>query len=175
MAILLCTSHRPSPRTRTLCNDLVSASSDFSYFKRGKSCIALVSAHATGIGADRVWLINSRYGDPSLIECYAPGEGIVSSILIGRVVLLRELEGTAAGKRARRLELIPPDDRFLQSVYDAFMSAVGPTGGEGSMGRGVGVAEVRFEPSKNYMAEVSFLERASGAPCGPRVMVKGFR
>jgi len=179
MTILLCTSHRPSPRTRTLCNDLVSASSDFSYLKRGKSCMALVSAYAAGIGAGRVWLISSRYGDPSLIECYEPGGGVIVSILIGRVILMRELGGFTASRRARRLELIPPEDRSLQAVYGAFRLAVGPPGGVarecGHTGRDAGVAELRFEPSKNCLAEVSFMERASGAPCGPRIMVKGFR
>jgi rRNA maturation protein Rpf1 len=174
MTILLCTSLRPSPRTRTFCNDLVSATADFNYYLRGKSSLLLLSAYTHSTGADRLWIVNSRFGDPKLIECYDTGGGKakkIGSLLISRVILRRELKGLSQKTaRGRHLRLFPPEDRALTGLYEMLLNSVGELAPSDR-----GVTELRIEASRDHFAEVLFIESETKAPCGPKILLKDFK
>ncbi|MBM5805576.1 MAG: hypothetical protein FJZ49_05920 [Candidatus Verstraetearchaeota archaeon] len=174
MTILLCTSLRPSPRTRTFCNDLVTATADFNYYLRGKSGLLLLSAYAHSAGADRLWIVNSRFGDPKLIECYDTGGGKakkIGSLLISRVILRRELKNLGPKTaRGRHLRLVQPEDRALTGLYEMLRNSVGFLTPSDR-----GVTELRLETSRDYFAEMAFTDSETRAPCGPRILLKDFR
>jgi len=174
MTILLCTSLRPSPRTRTFCNDLVAATADFDYYLRGKSGLLLLSAYAHSAGAERLWIVNSRFGDSKLIECYDTTGGRVKkigSLLISRVILGRELKDLGPkGTRGRHLRLVPPAHRSLTDLYEMLLNSLGELNPSDR-----GATELRLETSRDHLAEMVFVDSETRAPCGPRIILKDFR
>jgi rRNA maturation protein Rpf1 len=171
MAILLCTSLRPSPRTRTFCNDLVGASSVFTYHLRGKTSFLLLSAYAHSSGADRLWVVNSRFGQPKLIECYDCKEiraKKLASFLIERVTLRRELQSEARSKR-RNLKIIYPEDYLQKKLYATLVEAVGRMPADGPF------AELHIEPYEDGPAELTFIDAETQTPCGPKILLKDYR
>ncbi len=172
MAILLCTSLRPSPRTRTFCNDLKAASRDFEYRLRGKTPLVLLSAQTWSQGIPRMWLVESRFGEPNMIECYDTSQTKaekISSLLIGRVQLQRELGISPRRTTKGSLRIAPPTDRHLKELYHLLLKSTGPPCGAGR------VTELRLSPSEGFAAELDLLDAASGAPCGPRLFLKDYR
>lgn len=172
MAILLCTSLRPSPRTRTFCNDLEAASCDFEYRLRGKTPLVILSAQASSQGFPRMWLVESRFGEPNMITCYDT-LGIkaekVSSLLVSRVRLRRELGIAPRSAGKGNLRIVPPDDRDLKELYHLLLKSAGPPGGSGK------ITELRLGFSKGFAAELDFVDGASGATCGPQILLKDYR
>ena len=172
MTILLCTSLRPSPRTRTFCNDLVAASLIFLYQPRGKTSLVLLAAHAHSMGVDRLWLVNSRFGQPKLIDCYdcremGPPEKI-ASFLLERVVLRRELSGELQ-PRHRSLRIVYPQDPTQKSLYVKLVEAVGRMPNDGPF------AGLHIDPSRGRAALLAFLDEESKAPCGPQILLMDYR
>jgi len=174
MTILLCTSLRPSPRTRTFCNDLVTATADFNYYLRGKSGLLLLSAYAHSAGAERLWIVNSRFGDPKLIECYDTTGGKakkIGSLLISRVILRRELKDLSPkGTRGRHLRLVQPEHHSLTDLYEMLLNALGELKPSDR-----GVTELHLETSRDHLAEMVFTHSETQAPCGPKILLKDFR
>ena len=174
MTILLCTSLRPSPRTRSFCNDLVASSSEFKYFTRGKSGLAFIAAYARKEGGDRLWIVNSRYGDPKLIECYdmtgsAPNQ--IASFLIARIQLRREMKDFCQiDTSQRRLKVMPPDSISLDRLYATIRDAVG--GISGDYGKST---ELHIIKSKNHYAELFFVDSETKMPSGPAIYMTDYR
>jgi rRNA maturation protein Rpf1 len=174
MTVLLCTSLRPSPRTRTLCNDLVSATNDFNYYLRGKTSLILLSAYANQVDADKLWIINSRFGDPKLIDCYDTstiGVKKIGSLLFNRVMLARELKGfKPKSTRGGHLRLIPPEHRALTNLYEMLIKAIGKQVPSDSI-----FTELRLEASRDHYAEMNFIDNETQTPCGPKIILESFR
>jgi len=174
MTILLCTSLRPSPRTRTFCNDLVAATADFNYYLRGKSSLLLLSAYAHSVGAGRLWIVNSRFGDPKLMECYDTSGGKakkIGSLLVSRVILRREIKDLSPkSARGRHLRIVPPEHRALSGLYEMLRSSLGELTPSDR-----GVTELRLETSRDHLAAMAFTESETRAPCGPKILLKDFR
>ncbi len=180
MTILLCTSLRPSPRTRTFCNDLVSTSCDFRYLTRGKSGLAYLAAYSKAVGASRLWVINSRFGEPKVIECYdSSGDkpSAIASLLIKRVQLKRDLNSQSSGKtRARPLRMIKPESESLDGLYDALSQAMDLQGLGGLAAGPVGkTVDVYLTTSEKYFAEIFFIDSTSKKPCGPAIYLEDFK
>jgi hypothetical protein len=172
MTILLCTSHRPSPRTRTFCNDLATASRDFEYRQRGKTPFIVLSAQTYSTGTPRMWVIKSRFGEPNLIECFDTTQlkaEKLSSLLLSRVNLRRERGLTSKKIFGGSLRIAPPEQRELKELYGLLLKSVGPPCGGGR------ITELRILRSEGHAAELDFINRDSGEPCGPRMTLKDYR
>lgn len=172
MPILLSTSLRPSPRTRTFCNDLVAASRDFEYKVRGKTPFVLLSAQASSYGAQRMWVVQSRFGEPNMVECFDtthPKAEKISSLLITRVRLRRELGLNPRRVAGGSLRVSPPEHRHLRELYSLLLRSVGPPSGGGR------ITELRILPSEGNAAELELVDGGSGEPCGPRMTLKDYR
>ncbi|HPC27268.1 MAG TPA: hypothetical protein P5290_00750 [Candidatus Methanomethylicus sp.] len=180
MTILLCTSLRPSPRTRTFCNDLVTTSFEFGYLTRGKSGLPYLAAYSKAAGATRLWVINSRFGEPKVIECYdSTGDkpSAIASLLVRRVQLKRELKGLSPTKTgARPLRLVKPDSSSLEGLYDALSKAMDlpGTGGDAD-GAPRKTVDVYITPSEKQFAEIFFIDSSSKKPCGPSIYLEDFK
>jgi len=204
MTILLCTSLRPSPRTRTFCNDLVAVAVEFEYYVRGKTSLLLLSAHAHSSGADRLWIVSSRFGDPKLIECFdttGPKPRQLLSLLMNKVILIRELK--VAQKRMLEKERSQSEDSDAPDYGDdrgraptqggrrGHLSLRTPAGrsfselhdclldslGPLSYNRVPGEPETNLvvSPCKDCLAELTFVDSKSGALCGPKIMLRDYR
>jgi len=174
MTILLCTSLRPSPRTRTFCNDLVSSTTDFNYYLRGKSGLLLLSTYAHSASAGRLWIVNSRFGDPNLIDCYDTSSGKakkIGSLLVNRVILTRELKDfSPKSARGGHLRLVPPEHRALTNLYEMLVKATGEL-----VPSDRSFTELRLEASRDHYAEMVFIDCEARAPCGPKIILDNFR
>jgi hypothetical protein len=172
MAILLCTSLRPSPKTRTFCNDLEAASCDFEYKLRGKTPLVILAAQASSQGFPRMWLVESRYGEPNMIDCFDTSlikAEKISSLLISRVRLRRELGISPRHVTKGCLRVAPPVERDLKELYHLLLKSVGPPCGTGR------ITELRMNLSKDFAAELEFVDSPSGKPCGPQIFLKDYR
>lgn len=174
MTILLCTSLRPSPRTRTFCNDLVATSVDFSYHLRGKTSLLLLSAHARGSGADRLWIISTRFGEPKLVECYdiaGKKPARIASLLMQRVALRRELPNTFRG-RGGPIQIHQPEDHSLVGLYSLLKATLG----RGEMPEGIDpTTELIISSSADCLAELTFIHSRTGSFCGPKILLRDVR
>ena len=174
MTVLLCTSLRPSPRTRTLCNDLVSATTDFNYYLRGKSGLLLLSAYAHKACTGRLWIINSRFGDPKLIDCYDTSGGKakkIGSLLINRVILTRELKDfRPKSAQGDHLRLVPPENRTLTNLYEMLVKAIGEL-----VPSNRNFTELHLEACRDHYAEMAFIDGETRTPCGPKIILDHFR
>lgn len=180
MTILLCTSLRPSPRTRTFCNDLVSTSSDFRNLARGKAGLAYLAAYSKAAGASRLWVINSRFGEPKVMECYdATGDkpAAIASFLIRRIQLKREVQGLSPINTGKRhLRAIKPESESLDGLYDALSQSMGlAQGQEDSEDAIEKTVDVYITKSEKYFAEIFFIESVSKKPCGPSIYLEDFK
>lgn len=180
MTILLCTSLRPSPRTRTFCNDLVSTSSDFRNLARGKAGLAYLAAYSKAAGASRLWVINSRFGEPKVVECYdatADKPTAIASFLIRRVQLKREVQGRSpVNTDKRHLRIIKPESASLNGLHDALSQSMDlqPTLDEAEDTTEKTV-DVYITPSEKYRAEIFFIESVTKKPCGPSIYLEDFK
>ena len=103
--ILVTTSRRPPPRTRSLVKDIVDVIPRSVRLTRGHMSMEELWVKARTLGLERVMVVSSRRGNPSLIRIYSVGalglENIVSLRLLG-VSLAREY-GAPSPSRASRM------------------------------------------------------------------------
>lgn len=101
--IIITTSRRPSPRTRSLVKDLVGVIPGAVRLTRGHLAYQELSIEAATMGADRVVILGEKRGNPSIMRIYElrPPEGLVNIVtLIIRGVKLAREAGTRASVRA---------------------------------------------------------------------------
>ena len=67
---IVTTSHRPTPRTRSLLKDLVAIIPNSIRITRGKATLELLALEALDIGADRILIIRNWKGNPRYIDLY---------------------------------------------------------------------------------------------------------
>jgi hypothetical protein len=151
---------------------MATASRDFEYQQRGKTPFIVLSAQTCSTGTPRMWVVKSRFGEPNLIECFDTTQlkaEKLASLLINRVQLRRERGLNLRRASGGSLRIAPPVQRELKELYGFLLKSVGqPCGG----GR---ITELRILPSDGHAAELDFIDRDSGAPCGPRVTLKDYR
>lgn len=168
MRVLVCTSLRPSPRTRTFCRDLVASSSIFQYYIRGKSNMLSLMSYAQMTGAHKVWLVSSRYGNPRTITFYdvsPPAPIIIGSMIIKGVALRRELKNLyPKSTRMRPLTLLPPEDDSLKDLYSLLKRAL-----PGDLPSKNKCTHLRIARSSDAEVELLFVESQTGLLCGPKI------
>lgn len=123
-------------------------------------------------GASRLWVVHSRFGGPSLIECYDPTKGQqCASFLLKRVQLLREI-GVRAPKstRHRPLALVPPESGDLAPLYECLKLALGAD----AQALPKKSTEIHIQIARGN-PEVFFIDSESKLPCGPAIFLKGYR
>jgi len=170
---LLTTSLRPSQRTRTLCNDLAACCAAFSTFTRGKTSLAYLFEYARSKNSSKLWIVHSRFGGPSLIECYEAGDTKpLASFLIKRVQLVRELSvKSPTSTRHRPLALPPPEREELRQLHECLRKVLGD---HASPRAGLKSTELHLELSHGS-PEIFFIDSVSKLPCGPAIYLKSFR
>jgi len=173
MTILLTTSLRPSQRTRTFCNDLAACCAAFSTFTRGKASLSYLFEYARSIGSAKLWIVHSRFGGPSLIECYAAFKTKpLASFLIKRVQLYRELTvKSPKSTRHRPLSLPPPESEELRPIHECLKELLSD---DISSVEGGKVTELHIQFS-HETPEIFFIDSVSKLPCGPAIYLKSFR
>jgi rRNA maturation protein Rpf1 len=68
--ILITTSRRPTPKMRTLCNDLARVLSNARRVNRGKLSLQGLKEYALSRGGDRLIVVERRKGGPGLLRFY---------------------------------------------------------------------------------------------------------
>ena len=122
--IIITTSRRPSPRTRSLVKDLVGIIPGALSLTRGHLTYQELSIEAATLGADRVVILGEKRGNPSIIRIYRPSppndlENIVTIIIKG-VKLSREA-GTPSKVEARSLTANPDDGEASMQIAEALV------------------------------------------------------
>ena len=109
--ILITTTRRPSPRTRSLVKDLVSVIPGAIRFTRGHYNIEELSFEATAVGAARVIIVGTMRGNPSILRFYEPRPPKlyhIASLIVKGVALSREIgSGKLPSLRGLRLKVYP--------------------------------------------------------------------
>ncbi|MEM4234666.1 MAG: hypothetical protein QXU75_05920 [Candidatus Methanomethylicaceae archaeon] len=168
MRVLICTSLRPSPRTRTFCRDLVASSSIFQYHIRGKSNMLSLMSYAQMIGAHKVWIVSSRYGNPRAITFYdlsMPTPIIIGSMIIKGITLRREIRNLyPKSTRMRPLALLPPEDDSLKDLYSLLKRALPE-----DLSSKNKCTHLRIARSSETKVELLFVESQTGLLCGPKI------
>ncbi|NHV60198.1 MAG: hypothetical protein HA492_02130 [Candidatus Verstraetearchaeota archaeon] len=174
MHILVCTSLRPSPRTRTFCRDLAASSSTFQYIVRGKSNILSLMSYAHMSGTHRLWLVSSSHGNPKTITFYDVSKSPPAKIgyLVIKGVALRREIGNLYPKstRMRPLILIPPEDNSLKDLYSLMKQALPSTTPSEAL-----CTYLRIERPSDTGATLLFIESQTGLFCGPKISIGDYR
>jgi rRNA maturation protein Rpf1 len=141
--ILVTTSRKPSPRTRSFSRDIAKALRA-SYLTRGKANLEQVFALVPG-EEDRLVMIKERRGNPSLIEVYHRGERVIA-LKLSRAMLTREIKRrygySAKGELARKLSrALGVEEGIVMQRGTSLMLRDGPEFNvekviEGAQGRG---------------------------------------
>ncbi|MCX8181637.1 MAG: hypothetical protein N3D12_00805 [Candidatus Methanomethyliaceae archaeon] len=173
MRVLVCTSLRPSPRTRTFCRDLGASSSIFQYYVRGKSNILSLMSYAYMNGAQKVWLVSSRHGNPGTITFYevrSPYPTIIGSIIIKGVTLRRELGNLyPKSTRMRPLTLIPPKDDSLKDLHSLIKRSL-----PDDIPSKTPCTQLCIVRSAETSVELLFIESQTGLLCGPKISLSDY-
>ncbi len=104
--IIVTTSRRPSPRSRSLVKDLVSVLPGGVRLTRGHMSHVDLAREALLIGADRVVVIGERKGNPGVMRVYEPTRGLELKHIVTMVILGVKLSREAGASK-------PVNPRFL--------------------------------------------------------------
>lgn len=164
MGVVITTSRRPSPRTRSFIKDLVSVVPGSVRVTRGHMSMEELAREAVIRGADRVVVVGERRGNPGIIRVYRVEPGLrlrnTVSFIVRGVTLSREAGNGQPG--LRRALLVESDgSEIADEVAEAFIIGFGArVGGP----RGSIVASIRGAGDE---ALVEFSWR--GRSVGPRI------
>ncbi len=124
--ILVTTSRKPSPRTRSFSRDFARALGA-EYLTRGKANLEQVFSLVPEDGV--LVMIKERRGNPSLIEVYRGGERVLA-LKLARAMLIRELRyrhGYGRGELASQLaRALGADPSLVLQRGDSLMLRDGP-------------------------------------------------
>lgn len=88
--IVICTSRRPSPRTRSFVKDLANAFSG-DRITRGKSSLEELLTLSVESGYDKIIIVDTRYGNPGRLRIYdVRSKELAAIIVLKGVTLTRE-------------------------------------------------------------------------------------
>ncbi len=122
--IIITTSRRPSPRTRSLVKDLVGVIPGAVRLTRGHLTYQELSIEATTLGADRVVIVGEKRGNPSIMRIYEPEppEGLnnIVTLIIKGVKLAREA-GVPNRAKARILRVEHDGGEDAMEVAEALV------------------------------------------------------
>jgi hypothetical protein len=119
-----------------------------------------------------MWIVKSRFGEPNMIECFDTSKlkaEKLSSLLLSRVQLRRELGQKPRKTTSGNLRVVPPEEKELRELYGLLLKSVGSPCGVGR------ITELRARPSEDHAAELEFIDSGSGELCGPRIILKDYR
>ena len=175
--IIFTTTRRPSPRTRSLLKDLVDTIPGAIRLTRGHASMEELWVEARSQGAQRVAVIASRRGNPSLIRFYSvagSGLGHIASLRINGVSLAREYGApspSGASKRASDMMVyLGSEGEVAASVAEILVNALGASVAlrpEAGPERVVAVVA----PSRKSSGEASLYFLHAGRQVGPRLRV----
>jgi U3 small nucleolar ribonucleoprotein protein IMP4 len=122
--ILVTTSRRPSPRTRSLIKDLVSLLPRSFKVNRGHFTMDELAAVALSKGCDRLVVVGERKGNPSIIRVYKVERGLeyknIVSMKIRGFALSRELRRSLPASQPDEL-YVKVDEYDLMDFAEAFI------------------------------------------------------
>ena len=121
--ILITTSRRPSPRTRSLVKDLAALFPGSYRVTRGHMTLGELALEARSIGVERVLIIGERRGNPSILRFYEPrGSNLVNIVtLIVKGVKLSREAGTRPPRGAHGIAIMYDDSEEAMEVAEALM------------------------------------------------------
>ncbi|MCE4599574.1 MAG: hypothetical protein F7C81_05195 [Desulfurococcales archaeon] len=165
--IIITTSRRPSPRTRSLVKDLVRVIPSATRITRGHLTMEELARDAILLGANRVAIIGERRGNPSIIRFYEPRTsplslGNIATILIRGVTLAREAGNTYPPANIKILSVQPDPTDLTEELAEALLVALNARIGD----KGDVVAKLEY---RNGEALLYFTYK--GRSVGPRLRV----
>lgn len=177
--IIITTSRRPRPRSRTLVKDLVSVIPGCIRVTRGHSSYVDLAREALRLEVDRVVIIGERRGNPGIIRVYEPTSdmklrNIVTFLIIG-VKLSREARTSKPINPT--ILLVEPDgssvaEEFSEALIRAFHAKLMSSGDL----RDVVIAKLERLSEDSVLLTFHWRGRQVGPILKlrkPRVMVKG--
>jgi len=169
--VIITTSRRPSPRTRSLVKDLVSVIPGGIRITRGHYTMEELGVLAKSRGADRLVVIGERRGNPSLMRIYeiVPGEtprNIVTIVIRGLSLSWERRVGRRT--RSPKVLYVKPHDDLSDEFAEALMVGLKAKVlyQETLRGRESVIASIRKVSGDEALME--FFE-ADGKPIGPKL------
>jgi rRNA maturation protein Rpf1 len=172
--MLITTSRRPTPKMRTLCNDLARVLSNAIRLNRGKLSLQGLKEHALSRGVDRLIVVERRKGGPGLLRFYqfSPGGvwqmpltvslgGVTTQDDIGRRIRLHCEAVTITEVLNGQLDKIAAAlARFLK--VPVIRAPMAPSHH----------ASLDVSSHSKYVATLSFSAPSTGLDSGPTLVVK---
>ena len=170
--IIITTSRRPSPRTRSLVKDLVAIIPGAIRITRGHLTMEELSLLAVTRGADRILVIGERRGNPSIMRFYrveAGGYKNIVTIIIRGLALSRELRRPLPEANPSALYIEFTDDSladFAEALMRGLRAKVVYPGVKLSKNS----VKAVLRPRENDEAFLEFFDWR-GSPLGPRIRI----
>ncbi|MCE4621119.1 MAG: hypothetical protein F7B95_01600 [Desulfurococcales archaeon] len=170
--IIITTSRRPSPRTRSLVKDLVAIIPGAIRITRGHLTMEELSLLAVTRGADRILVIGERRGNPSIMRFYrveAGGYKNIVTIIIRGLALSRELRRPLPEANPSALYIEFTDDSladFAEALMQGLRAKVVYPGVKLSKNS----VKAVLRPRENDEAFLEFFDWR-GLPLGPRIRI----
>jgi len=128
-SIVITTSRRPSPRTRSLVKDLVRVIPGATRITRGHLTMQELARDAILMGADRVVIVGERRGNPSILRFYRPARSPlrldnIVTLLIKGVTLAREAGNRFPPSNIRSISVDPDPSGLAEEIAEALIIAL---------------------------------------------------
>lgn len=172
--MLITTSRRPTPKMRTLCNDLTRVFSNAIRLNRGKLSLQGLKEHASSRSIDRLIIVERRKGGPGLLRFsqFSPSG-------VWQVLLTLSLDGVTTqddmGRRTRLrcdvVTIVEGLNGHLEKIATALSLFL-----KVPLMRVTMVphhrASLNVSPHSKYLATLSFSTPSKGLNRGPTLIVK---
>ncbi len=129
--IIITTSRAPSQRTRSFVKELVAVLPGAERINRGKYTLRELGYIATRAGADYVWIVYEKRGNPSAIKIYgidyaSPGVLVEKyMVLLKGITLSREIGNPLVKMECLDVEAGECDSRDCRLLGQVFLEAIG--------------------------------------------------
>jgi len=172
--ILITTSRRPTPKMRTLCNDLARVLSNTIRLNRGKLSLQELKEHAISCGSDSIIVVERRKGGPGLLRFYRHSHrGVWQNPLTASLVGVTTQKDISRRTRLR-CEAVTVTEG-LNGLLDDVAAALSRflrvplLSATGSSPHG---ASLNVSPHSKYVATLSFSAFSKGPDTGPTLVVR---
>ncbi len=130
MKIFITTSHRPTPRTRSLVKDLVSVVPGSIRLTRGKMTLALLALQAFDLGVERAIVLRNWKGNPRFIDVYTLSTGRIEFVKVCTLILCgfslsREVGHVKTSTKPVKICMVYPKelDSFSENILECLVRA----------------------------------------------------
>jgi rRNA maturation protein Rpf1 len=172
--ILITTSRRPTPKMRTLCNDLARVLSNALRLNRGKLSLQGLKELALSRGGDRFIVVERRKGGPGLLRFYQYSPGgvwqVPLTVSLGGVTTQDDL-GRRTRLHCEAVTVANGPNGLLDGIAAALSRFLRVPVKRATMAPSH-CASLDVSPHSKYAAMLSFSGPSKGLGGGPTLIVK---